>query len=111
MTKVIQFFMLVFESVSYTLLLLLFVSCMIYGIDIMHQSGSPIQAQSFCDNNSGQAMTIKRILSVDNQIAKLEMQDGSIHEKFVKHYLRDYKGHVTIRYINLQVGDMVCVNN
>lgn len=111
MIKIIQFFMLVFESVFYTVLLLLFVSGMIYGIDRLHENGSQIQANSSCNNNSGQAMRIKKIISVDNEIAKLQMLDSSVHDYQVKHYLAGGKGHISIRYENLEVGDFVCVNN
>lgn len=109
--KIIQICKLMLESVFYTLLLLSIAAGIIYGVSVMHENGTKMQAQSYCENNTGKALKIKKIISVENTYAKIEMEDNSMYDYEVKTYIGGYKGGATIRHTTIKVGDVVCVKN
>lgn len=96
------------KSVFYLVLLLLAIVSTILLVKYITKNGSSIQAASYCENNLGRPMKIKRIITIDNNIAEIQMEDDSIQSYIVKEYIWSPKGS-SVKHIKIQINDIICI--
>jgi hypothetical protein len=107
----IKIFRLFFESFAYIALILSAVLGIKYLAGLGVESGYAVQDPGYCKDGMGQLMQIKKIISIDNSIAQVQLEDGSIKELLIRRVSRDYKGHVNIYHTYIKVNDAICVKN
>lgn len=110
MLQIIYVLRLLFQGIANVALILLIAGGIMCMVKLLHSNGTTTQAPSYCKNNVGQSMKIKKIISVDNAIAELQMEDDSIKNYQIKEYIRSPKG-TSIRHISIKVDDIICVKN
>ena len=107
MSKPMKIIMLFFKNIFYIFLLLLVFLGILYSLGNLINH-TVVREPPTCENNVGNLMRIKKIISVVDYVAELEMEDHSIEKYVIKYYVGRSKN-TSIINLHIKVNGVICV--